>query len=72
MHFLRISISPATEQLVGQCAQCKVARAQWRYGSYGSYVLASTRERSVLFHKAALNELENLSNTTKCLLTCCY
>ena len=69
MHFLRISVSPATEKLIGQCAQSKVARAQWRYGSY---VLASTRQRSVLFHKVPLNELGNLSNTTKRLLRSCY
>ena len=55
LHFLRISVSPATEKLIGQCAHSKVARAQWRYGSY---VLASTRQRSVLFHKVSLNELE--------------
>ena len=52
MHFLRMSVSPATEKLIGQCAQSKVARAQWRYGSY---VLASTRQRSVLFHKVPLS-----------------
>ena len=51
LHFLRISVSPATEKLIGQCAHSKVARAQWRYGSY---VLASTRQRSVLFHKVSL------------------
>ena len=69
MHFLRISVSPATEKLIGQCAQSKVARAQWRYGTY---VFASTRQRSVLFHEVPLNELENSSNTTKRLLTSCY
>ena len=35
-------------------------------------VFASTRQRSVLFHKVPLNELENSSNTTKRLLTSCY
>ena len=69
MHFLRISVSPATEKQIGQCAQTKVALAQWRYGSY---VFASTRQRSVLFHKVPLNELENSSNTTKRLLKSCY
>ena len=59
MHFSRISV-PATEKLIGQCAQSKVACAQWRYGSY---VFASTRQRSVLFHEVPLNELENSSNT---------
>ena len=67
MHFLRISVSPATEKLIGQC---KVGRAQWRYGSHD--VFASTRQRSVLFHKVPLNELENSSNTAKRLLTSCY
>ena len=66
MHFLRISVTPATEKLIGQCAQSTVVRAQWRYGSY---VFASTRQRSVLFHKVPLNEFENSSNTTKRLLT---
>ena len=69
MHFLRISVSPATEKLIGQCAHSKVARARWRYGSY---VFASTRQRSVSIHEVPLNELENSSNTTKRLLTSCY
>ena len=54
--FMRISVSPATEKLIGQSAQAKVARVQWRHGSC---VFASTRQRSVLFHKVPFNELEN-------------
>ena len=69
MHFLRISVSPAVEKLIGQCTQSKVASAQWHYGSY---VFASTSQRSILFHEVPLNGLENSTNTTKRLLTSCY
>ena len=67
-HFLRISISLAIEKLIGQHVQSKIACTMVLL-ILCVCVNASTQ---CLFHKVPLNELENSSNTTKCLLMSSY